>query len=495
MNDDRLHDDRLAGDLRASLLRDDPGPLPESLRRSVEAVPDEAGRRLVRAARAPRLVAALEAIAALIAIAAIVGTALYLRGSSAGPGATGLTPSGQPVTSPSYFPSGSAPASPGGTPAASPPVAMWSGLAWSVAGSIQGSAGVADVVEWNGKLIAAADIDTGSGNLETGFWSSSDGISWTALTVNRAAFAGGGRVARMAVAPLGLIAWGWIGQPVCTGQGEGMTCDPPPIMIWTSPDGTTWTRIADVSMFKNATIQDIAVGAHGLVAAGDTGWTQPALWTSSNGASWKRQDLGSPTFAGAHFADVRTTVSGYLIGGATGGKAPVAGGMQPPSTSVAAAWWSADGQNWTKATVHRSGNLGTTFGTIHVGAHGMVAIGSAEGGKGSTAWTSIDGRTWQPAGAAPFAVPPGVSDTTTVPSNQISDDGTRMVAVSIDNSGLLLWESADGVVWQPLTQSGASVLDANSWGATYVLSDGLEVLSQQHTPTDLVSTWRLTVSP
>ena len=493
MNDDRPSDDRLAGDLRATLLRDDPGPLPESLRRSVEAVPDEIGGRPVRSARAARVVASLEAIAAVVAVAAIVGTALYLRGSGSGPGATGLTPSGRPVTSPTEFPSGSAPASPGGTPVASPPVAMWSGVSWSAAGSIKGSAGVNDVIEWNGKLIAAADVDAGGGTYEAGFWSSSDGISWTPLEINRAAFSGGGRVSRMAVGPLGLVAWGWIGQPVCSGQGEGMTCDPTPIMIWTSPDGTTWTRVADVSMFKNATIQDIAVGAHGLLAAGDTGFTQPAIWTSDNGTAWQRQKLSSAVFANAHFSDVRATSSGYVLAGATGGKAPVSGGVQPGPSGKSAAWWSPDGQNWTKATV--TGAATATLGYVYVGANGMVSIGTSASDTGSSAWTSTDGRTWRPVAVAPFAVPAAASDTTTVPSNQISDDGTRLVAVSLNNSGLLLWESTDGVVWQRLTQSNAAAMDANTWGGTYVLAGGLEVLSQRQTPTDPVSTWRLTAAP
>jgi hypothetical protein len=274
-----------------------------------------------------------------------------------------------------------------------------------------------------------------------------------------------------------------------------MTCDPTPVMIWTSPDGTTWTRVADVAMYKNATIQNIAVGAHGLVAAGDTGWTQPAVWTSINGQVWQRQKLNSTVFANAHFSDVRAMASGYVLAGATGGKAPVCCIAPGPSGS-AAGWWSPDGQNWTKATVGRTGGGGTMLGTIHVGADGMVAVGEAgAGATASAAWKSSDGRTWQSIAVASFAVPPATSDTTTVPSNAISDDGTRMLAFSVDQSGLLLWTSTDGVAWGRLDMSGTTALNASTLAGAYVLEDGVEVLAQENKPTGPISTWKLTARP
>jgi hypothetical protein len=131
-----------------------------------------------------------------------------------------------------------------------------------------------------------------------------------------------------------------VGQPACTGQGEGQTtCVPPPVMIWTSHDGSSWTRIADTSMLAGATIQAITADLRGLVAIGDTGWDKPAIWISATGTRWQRLALPSNVFADARFSDVRAKASGYVLGGGTGAQSiSVTGGPKENAPTGPSSW-------------------------------------------------------------------------------------------------------------------------------------------------------------
>jgi hypothetical protein len=298
------------------------------------------------------------------------------------------------------------------------------------------------------------------------------------------------------------VAWGWAGQPVCTGQGAGTTCEPRPVMIWTSPDGLSWTRIADASMFSGATIDGVTMGPQGLLAVGDTGWNSPAIWVSTSGATWQRLALPSATFKDAHFSAVRATATDYVLGGSTGGNPPSSGGIQPPSTGIAAAWWSSDGRTWTKAAVQRSGGLGTSLGTISVGASGMVAVGSASGGNGATAWTSTDGRTWQPIAPSYFGAPAASPGIPTLPLFRVVDDGRHLIAIGLaDQLVLRMWISSDGIAWKPLTFSSntgeiPSWPGANSttYAGAFAVPGGLVVIGNQDSWPQ-IPIWTVTALP
>ena len=514
-----MNDERLEGELRAALLKDDPGPVSTDLRRRLAAVPDEASsvhgrvgvatngadsRRVAHSPRVSRWIASLEAVAAVVLIAAIVGIALGLRGSGTGPASSarasatppGLAPSASaspPLGSPG--PSGAIPSA---VPSAVLPVTReWRGLSWSATGVIDGTFGINDTVAWNGGFIAVGFVPigfvpAGSPNEEVAFWNSPDGTTWTRMSIDETPFTGGA-VSGLVTTPTGIVAWGTLGQPTCIGQGEGMTCDPIPVMLWTSPDGAKWTQVADVSMFGGATFTNVTVGAHGLVAAGDTGWDSPAIWVSATGATWQRLSLPSSTFAAAHFSSVRATAAGYVLGGATGGTAPASGGVAAPETGVAAAWWSPDGRTWTKGTVTRNAGVGTSLGSIDVGSSGLVAVGSAEGGKAAAAWTSTDGRTWQPIALGNSGAPAPPAGVPALPGLIVRSDGTHLVAIDEDQSSILMWISSDGVNWQRLAFSGSTDTIPSAYGNVFMVPDGLIVLGPQGSASAL-AVWRLTAT-
>ena len=493
-----MNDERLERELRDALLLDEPGPVPDGLRARLATVPDEVPlrNRVTRSANASRLLASIAAVAAVIVVGATILIAVGLRGTTVGP-----TPS-VPASLGSASPSPSA-GSPAVAPSASAPVAVageWSGLAWSAPLALSDATSVYDIVPFDGGLVAVGQVAGASGSSDVAVWRSSDGTEWAPLARGGSTFAGAQAV-HIAVTSGGLVAWGTIGEPVCTGSGEGTTCEPVPVMIWTTSDAITWTRVADLSAFAGATIRAVAEGPLGLAAVGDTGWDEPAIWVSDAGASWQRLALPSSVFKDAHFTDVRATTSGYVVAGGTGTvPSPGVGGPPSSTSKVAAGWWSADGRTWAKATVKRTGNTGTSLGADSIGARGMVAVGSATGGKIGTAWTSPDGRSWSPIapgyGGAP-AVSPGIP---TLPSFTLSDDGSHIVAVGPgDGSGVQTWGSSDGVAWQPLDPSGAVDTlpvwpgdgSRPSFDRAILVPGGLEVIGSQTGDSPYVPVWHV----
>jgi hypothetical protein len=389
------------------------------------------------------------------------------------------------------------------SPAASPSLSLASaattavtGLRWSAPFTFQDATSIDAVVDWKGKLIAAGRVPSAT-NQDAAIWESSDaGATWTRLDTGATTFADSG-VSGIVKTPSGLLAWGRAGEPVCTGQGAGTTCGPFPVMLWTSADGAAWKRITDLATFKGATIADMALSPQGLVAVGDTGWTEPAIWASSTGAAWQRLSLSSATFKDAHFWSIRVSASGYFLAGGVGNTEPVSGGAAAPDTGAAAAWWSLDGRAWTKGTVNRADGIGSSLGSIYVGSGGFVAVGSASGSKTTTAWSSVDGRAWQPIfNRQLYAdVPTPAPGAPSIPSFTMADDGSHMLALD-DLTSLNVWTSSDGLTWQPMPFSGAidSIPSPGQWiQGLFSVPDGLIVVGQggSSSPIEL---WHATVS-
>ncbi len=355
-------------------------------------------------------------------------------------------------------------------------------LRWSAPVTLQDASFIDTVVGWNGKLIAAGRVPSAT-NEDAAIWESSDGgATWTRLDTGTSTFADSGVSGIVRTPSGGLLAWGRAGEPVCTGQGAGTTCGPFPVMLWTSADGTAWTRITDMAAFKGATIADITLSPHGLVAVGDTGWTEPAIWVSSTGESWERLSLSSAMFNEAHFSSIRVTASGFLLAGGVGNIEPVSGGIEAPDTGTAAVWWSLDGRTWTKGIVNRADGVGSSLGSIYVGSDGLVAVGAASGGKTATAWVSVDGRIWKPIANrqlyADVATPaPGAPS---IPSFTMVDDGTHLFALN-NESALGVWMSSDGVSWQQMSFTGEieSIPSSGQWiEGLFSVPDGLIVVVQ-----------------
>ncbi len=257
-------------------------------------------------------------------------------------------------------------------------------------------------------------IAAGPGGLVIGWgvnlWTSIDGLTWTEMpsdanfnnqflsnnsfvtnNINDVSPGGPGFVAA------GAGVWG---MQYSTGGQE--TC------VWTSPGLTGWTRVPyDASIFGGQSLQmnTIAAAPPGVVAGGyvfaaSGQYDRDGLiWTSPDGLTWTQQPWDGTVFGGAGDQEV--------MGISSGGPGTVAVGYSAVSTGIdsgytALVWTSADGVNWTRAESSPDALAGGRLTSVIRWGPGLVAGGSAtQQDEDSTirfmtagVWESMNGTTW-----------------------------------------------------------------------------------------------------
>lgn len=275
-------------------------------------------------------------------------------------------------------------------------------------------------------------------------WQSSDGTSWQRIE-DGPSFADS--TMRMLVAiPGGVLAIGaaTASDGLCSG-GEGTTCNPvSPIRLWTSSDGRPWQRLPDVATaaFGRAQLTEAASGPDVLVLFG---WhvpvaalapTQPMVWTSADGRTWRVRKQFGRTFPDGVVEGLIASANGFAaVGRNTGLESP-----HMPGT----AWFSGDGRTWTAASVPASTDEETR---VYAGSSGLLASGLTDGP--TVFWSSPDGRSWSAADASAFPF------TSNDRSPVLVSDGTRIMAVGANRSGASgAWVSSDGLDWQSIASIG-----------------------------------------
>ena len=162
-----------------------------------------------------------------------------------------------------------------------------------------------------GQVVAGPQgvLGFGSRNVEgvVAIWRSADGITWTSAP-DDVSLHGGGPFLTMAaiVDPDG----GWLAV-----GGEALNCIPGACRLvravtWTSPDGLAWTRGEDSAAMQHAEMTGVVHTPSGYLAVGDAAADPsrtdsaipPAVWTSSDGRSWTRS-AELPRFAAAEEPD------------------------------------------------------------------------------------------------------------------------------------------------------------------------------------------------
>ena len=171
--------------------------------------------------------------------------------------------------------------------------------------------------------------------------------------------------------------------------------------VWTSKDGTHWTRLADRMALKGGGMNSVTQRGAGFVAVGVAS-DHVAIWTSPDGLAWTRIP-DKPVFREPKGPD--GTLPVRATGVAVRNGITVAVGMAyaqdtcPPGVAArfcpgARAWWSTDGRTWSKATVAKAID-GQMF-SVTATPDGFLAVGPS-GGKGCLGgiWGSSDGRVWR----------------------------------------------------------------------------------------------------
>lgn len=212
-------------------------------------------------------------------------------------------------------------------------------------------------LESDGQRLIAAGFDERGGAV----WVSDDASTWKRVSL------GGSDVKVFGVAIVGSDYFAW-------SLGE----------MWISSDALTWQAVphADVVFALPALVSGIVAGGPGYVAWGvggsnDDGGQFAGLWTSRDGTSWTRvppqASLGGEG-SGVEVIKVLETDDGLIAFGA----------VEDGDVWSRAAWTSTDGLTWTRTTEVRGD---VSFSQMITLESGFVAAGGG-------IWTSPDGLSW-----------------------------------------------------------------------------------------------------
>jgi hypothetical protein len=199
-----------------------------------------------------------------------------------------------------------------------------------------------------------------AGPIEARFWWSPDGRAWTRGTLDGTP--AGTRVAAVEAVPgTGFLAVGATGDArIADGSAA-----------WTSPDGRTWTRVADQPALRAGVMRELTLaGGLGLVVVGNSAdSTRAVVWRSTDGAAWtvapdapSLDDFG----LGIEMHDVawdgtRLVAVGHRLFG-----------TQYPT---GLAWVSTDALTWERANESAALSQGKIEGVTAVGG-GFAAVGT-----------------------------------------------------------------------------------------------------------------------
>ena len=208
-------------------------------------------------------------------------------------------------------------------------------------------------------------------DLDGAIWFSPNGETWTRLADEDALWSGpGDQIVEAVVA----------GGPgyVAVGSVEGNAA------VWVSDDGTSWTRVADdPSVFGSDSavwMHDVAIGGPGLVAVGtdwNGGWTEEgayphaAVWVSPDGLEWARVPHDDAVFGGT--ADVGMLTMWSVD---ASDDMVVAAGYSG-RLNRQAIWASSDGTNWDRLD---------DAGTAPTNKNPLSSVAVADGRAVLTGW-------------------------------------------------------------------------------------------------------------
>lgn len=220
-------------------------------------------------------------------------------------------------------------------------------------------------------------------------WISSDGELWEPVTLPGVLSEAGdvtATVADIAVAGSRLVAVGW-SEPQTQGAQQGI--------VWTSEDGRAWTRLPDAAVFAGADVHDVASDGSSLVAVGfhhesggrgDTAVGRSVVWTSPDGVTWTRGEAAA-MFDDSIMRDVAHGPGGYLTTGLVTPRPVGAVGME------SIYWLSENGREWDRLDL--PAELRDSWPYALAGGDDGYASTVIPWGENRTSWISPDGITWQ----------------------------------------------------------------------------------------------------
>ncbi len=262
-----------------------------------------------------------------------------------------------------------------------------------------------------GSGLVAVGADGSGGDLDAAVWYSTDGHTWSKVVHDEAVFGGSGDQYMMAVTAggPGFVA---VGEDTSEDGSSGISA------VWISEDGISWSRVPhDEAAFggteqTNVFMKDVTVFGSELVAVGvevTEGSADAVAWISADGISWERVPPDEAVFGGPQFQVMWAVVPagpGLVAVGQGGDGAGESGPGQP-----AAVWTSTDGRDWSRVPDQAALLSGypargpdngdwARMDDVIVGGSGLVAVGRVGRCQDFTCtedaavWISADGVTW-----------------------------------------------------------------------------------------------------
>lgn len=283
--------------------------------------------------------------------------------------------------------------------------------------------------------------------------------------------------------------------------------------VWTSVDGTAWTRVESDTFGGEAGadgldgeqfMADVATTPFGIVAVG--GFERraerdldAAIWWSADGSSWERSADDDLVSTGSGHARAVTAWNGKVVV-AGEGPGPVGSGERRP-----AIWISADGRAWETVEALALRVDGVINGIVGRGSR-LYAVGATGHVLRPAVWVSDDGIAWDVIGDGPGgnsligSIDHGDADDhqdlamTTV---TITPDGLLATGTLGEPSRAVVWRSVDGLEWtlvssvtdyeRPTIRATASAVAVTDGRLTMVGSGQLD--TTRFPPLSLAQVW------
>ncbi len=274
------------------------------------------------------------------------------------------------------------------------------GMAWNLQLPLGAGAEIHGLAATPAGVLAVGDITVGSTGSDAASWFSKDGLAWTAASGGAALAPAAGRTIRMNGVTSTGSGWLAVGEEDTACELNCDTASAVRAVVWTSPDGLTWSRRPDGPSLAHAAMSAVVRLGTGFVAVGgapDRVSTSQVpehavAWTSTDGRSWSRV-ADSALFHAPAGTD--QTFGDTMSGIATDGKHLVAVGTVGTQGDVgsALAWTSTTGRAWQRgtATDFLNGQL------FSVAAVPGGFLGTGPSGTDSCLggiWSTPDGATW-----------------------------------------------------------------------------------------------------
>lgn len=237
--------------------------------------------------------------------------------------------------------------------------------------------------QWIASVAGGPGVAVGFGYAadNAAIWWTGDGSTW-----ERAAGSslGGSGSQRAISGSLLADTWIAIGREGATNSADGA--------MWSSANGTGWSRVRDDAVFGGAGSQHL-IGIVGSLRDADAVIVgrsdgKPAAWYSLDGGPWEHAIVDDEGAAGGSIEDAIATYDGYVA----------VGRLDDGFDEIPAIWTSIDGASWSLAATLEGSGYAKSIAV----ASDLVVIGGAVDGA-AAAWASSNGSAWERLDLGPVA--------------------------------------------------------------------------------------------